>query len=871
MPEARTISIEERVFSLCDVGRRIWAVLLAAVVCFCAFPRLASAQVEAPDKKFIFLEDREEEVQAQEQKIRTRDERARDAARRKSKGLPFDIDATSIKVDSGGDVIRADGGVSIGFESGVIEASEGSFNVKTSEADISGEVRIGDSSGNIFAEAAHLNLDKGTGQLENMELRFNEGNYSVKARRAEKLPGQTFSFEDVEFTTCECHDDPDCTPWSITGTEGSVEYDGYGKVWNPVLRFYDVPVLYSPYLIFPAKARRQSGMLPATFGTGRRSGFKVELPFYWAIDEFSDATITPVYESRIRTGVEADYQRLFSRGSSLKAGGVYLDESNRGGDLLGTIITGLADPTLEKQRQAGYLKYNASTEVGDSFAQLVVDGRYVGDDLFLREFEKLEIGTSNSRFVTSQAAVRTTLFERYNAEVSTEYNQSLVSDDALVFQRLPEASLGGYNIFRPFGDNALGLKLVLSDQLSATKFDRDLGYDGSRFEIYEKARVPFHIRNYIEGEMQADIRASSYSLDEQLDPGSIVAENSVFTDVESESIVDEQDKVEEVYLPSSSDRAIPGFQLKTSTVMEKVFDLDRDSGLKRILNLGPTAKFEDVTRVKHTIEPLVRYRYVPDVAQLDTPQFDSTDRLPKRSVATYGVTQRLYSRSEPLNSYLYGIEESTPEVGDIQAIGSSGPLDDDLSFGIPFANAGIDEIVTEQGTIREVASFSLVQSYDFIEASEDLDPLIDPLSDVGAELLFVPNYHMRLRLQTNLDVSGFDPSSYAAETQFIDKFGDELRLRLNFISDQVRQLDSGVQIRFSDRIKLGYFSRFDDLGGEFIENRFGVRFAGSCNCWHIDFDLHDKLNPDETQFTVTLNLIGLGEFGNSFMRKNEDR
>ena len=65
-------------------------------------------------------------------------------------------------------------------------------------------------------------------------------------------------------------------------------------------------------------------------------------------------------------------------------------------------------------------------------------------------------------------------------------------------------------------------------------------------------------------------------------------------------------------------------------------------------------------------------------------------------------------------------------------------------------------------------------------------------------------------------------------------------------------------------MKLAFYGRYDDVAGKFLENRMGLRFKSSCNCWVLDFDIQNRLNPHETRFGVNLTLVGLGEFGNKF-------
>ena len=49
-------------------------------------------------------------------------------------------------------------------------------------------------------------------------------------------------------------------------------------------------------------------------------------------------------------------------------------------------------------------------------------------------------------------------------------------------------------------------------------------------------------------------------------------------------------------------------------------------------------------KLKHTIEPLLEYLYIPPVDQGDLPVFDGIDRINERSLFTYGFATRLLGR-----------------------------------------------------------------------------------------------------------------------------------------------------------------------------------------------------------------------------------
>jgi len=814
----------------------------------------AQNQVEPPDRKFIFFDDIRKEQEKKEAKNHRKNSK-RKKSKEKDDTVNFDLTAPEIKFDSTGSSVDAEGGVVISYSNAIIEADSGSFNTKTKDAELKGDVRVSDLSGDLLSDYAQINFDTGAGDLMRSEIYFEEGGYLVQARETIKEPGEAFSFEDVSLTTCDCPDEDDCAPWRLQGSRGRITRDGYGHVQNAVLRAYDVPVMYFPYVIFPAKTERQTGFLRPTFGNSNQNGFMLEMPFYWAIDQSTDATISPIIETKTRYGVRNEFRKIMSEKHNLESGLIYFDESLRNGDLQGTDTTGLNDKNIDTNRVAGYLDYSFDTEVETHPVQILVDGNYVSDDLFLREFDIEEIAPFNTRFVSSTAAVRTPFVLGQQLELSSEFNQAMVDDDDLVFQRLPELNVLGYQTYRPFGQNPYGVKLVHYSNLSAVNFDRKEKYRGSRSEAYESIKVPFFLQNYLEGNIEGETRATYYSVTDNHE----LAEDGTELDGPSDS----------------SDRFLPGFKSQLSTTVERVFHLESDSLVKQIADLGRSGRVEELSRVKHVVQPIVRYRYVPDVDQSENPQFDSNDLLAKRNVVVYGLKQTLLGRFEPRNEYLFGMEETTPDAEDFEPLGDLGSLDDKFDFGVPAPNQGNFNAL-RRGSLKQLATLSLSQAYDLDVAkdvNEGADPTedVDALSDVAAELGLFPNDHFRFRTSTDYDVEDQSFSSYAVDGQVISRRGDELRSRLTFVDTALRQLESGVQLTLSQNMKLGYYSRYDDFEGKFIESRVGLRLNSSCKCWVLDLEWSDQINPDETKALVNITLLGLGEVGNEFFNEDKTR
>jgi hypothetical protein len=120
----------------------------------------------------------------------------------------------------------------------------------------------------------------------------------VNGEVIERTGVDTFQVERGNFTTCRCPPDTERRPWEIEAREASVEVGGYavGKdIWFKVL---DVPVVYTPWLVFPVKTERQSGFLLPGIGQSSRNGTEIELPFFWAVRDNVNLTLRPQWFGR---------------------------------------------------------------------------------------------------------------------------------------------------------------------------------------------------------------------------------------------------------------------------------------------------------------------------------------------------------------------------------------------------------------------------------------------------------------------------------------------------------------------------------------------------------------------------------------------
>jgi LPS-assembly protein len=201
---------------------------------------------------------------------------------------PVRITADSLTYDEDAGVAQAEGNVEIGFGERSMRADRIRYDSRSGEAELAGQVRYEDGEEEFSFDRITLNLDKETGVLYNGTIRIQTNNYLLASERIEKTGKQSFSIDKGELTTCPCDPVPD---WQIGIRRAKVTLEDYAYGRDVTFRIRGVPVLWLPWGAFPVKLARQTGFLLPSFSSNHYKGFTLTVPFYWAINRWSDATI----------------------------------------------------------------------------------------------------------------------------------------------------------------------------------------------------------------------------------------------------------------------------------------------------------------------------------------------------------------------------------------------------------------------------------------------------------------------------------------------------------------------------------------------------------------------------------------------------
>lgn len=660
----------------------------------------------------------------------------------------------------------------------------------------------------LTGDKMEIDLEQETGVIYNGSIFMRSTHFNLRAERIDKIGEFTYSAENGSVSTCE-GDDPD---WKITGSHIEVTLEGYGYVKHAALWTRNLPVLYSPFLFFPAKTKRQSGFLVPEFGYSDRKGSEFNLPYFWAIGRSSDATFYShsMSERGEKMGIEYRYvmhhqtmgTAMFDFLNDNKIDDGVLDASSRWG-----YEEDEGDDPILRENSDRYwfrMKHNHSFRHGVS-AKIDLD--VVSDQDYLNEFK-----TGYSGFEQTDAYYTET-FDRdfddyddatrenslninkswndYSLNTGVRWNDNVIkrrqeaTDKTL--QKMPSVELESKK--RRIGDSWFYHDL----DSGYNYFYRIDGTKGHRIDIHPRVYWPYSCYNYFVFEPSIGLRETAWYIYEYEDP-----ENDNDTHLHREIYDVELDLSSEVYT---------------------------------IFNAG----FLGIDKIKHSIRPQAIYTFVPDLGSDNYPYFDSTDKINETSEITYSLSHYFTSRSAKKRV----APQHTSPADDADA--SAGPEYD----------------------YREFGRFKVSQTYDFKAAWEN-DP--EPFSPIEGELDFNPIQYLSLTAEAEYSRYTTRFISYSAGVAISDIRGDKLRVERRYNeTTPTETVKLALQLVITDRLMAYGATERNLVDDKNVETEFGMVYTAQC--WSTGAAYYD--NEDEQRYRFTLNLYGLGELGHSI--KNEYR
>ena len=500
-----------------------------------------------------------------------------------------------------GDLYIADDDVDIRYGDSRLRADHVEYNEKTSEAFARGHVQFDFENQHVEANEAHYNVKTGHGVFHNVRgtvkierrpnpsvLLSNNPLY-FEARDVERFAKDVYVIEQAWITIC----DPTHPTWQFFAPHARVQLEKTVAMVNANFRLFRVPLIWLPYATAPAGRKvRESGFLIPDIGDSSRKGFTFGDAFYWAPKPWFDATLGAQYMSSRGAAERGALRAKPFEGTSI-------NYTYYGVDDRGLIVGGVRQPQ------------------GGEEQRLEIQSQLPGGWRFVTDYNQLSSLTFRLAFADTygdaiNSEVRSAVFVSNNfhgfslnfggltdksfLEVNPDISVSIRNFPEARFDSVEQAPWRNLPVYLGF-DSFVDALHRADSEINTPSFV-------GRTEFAPRVTVPMHLGDWLGITSTAAFRTTRYGA--SLTPAGEVSNQAIVRNT-GEFTVD----------------------LRPPT-LERFFE-----------------RPESKKRYKHSIEPVITYRYVTGVNNFaDFIRFDTDSTLTDTNEIEYGVTQRFFVRKD---------------------------------------------------------------------------------------------------------------------------------------------------------------------------------------------------------------------------------
>lgn len=233
---------------------------------------------------------------------------------------PVDLEADQLSFDDQAGRYLASGHVRLKQGDLELRSDELWWHRDSGDINATGNVVLAREQERLSGKRLHYNLNDETGFVEDGDAFLAEQNLRVSGARIEKRGVSDYRIIDGSFTTCE----GDVPAWKFNASQLDLTVGGYARAWNTIFYLKGLPSFYVPYMIYPAKTERESGLLIPSVGYSDRRGMEYSGAYYQVISRNQDATFYLDYLSNLGLGKGLEYRYVFSRDNAGEARGYHV-------------------------------------------------------------------------------------------------------------------------------------------------------------------------------------------------------------------------------------------------------------------------------------------------------------------------------------------------------------------------------------------------------------------------------------------------------------------------------------------------------------------------------------------------------------------
>jgi LPS-assembly protein len=569
-----------------------------------------------------------------------------------------------------GNLYKLRGNAEVDFRTYVLRADEMTYNADTGEVTLTGHVILEGGPHDEYVKASHgtYNIHTDSGKFYDVVgstgakmrgrgvMLTTSTPFSFTGAEVEKVGRDKFIVRNGRVTSCTLPK----PKWTFNAKEVEVVAGENAKIYHSTFRLFGVPVFYFPFVEHPVeRLARQSGFLLPHVGNSTIRGFTIGDAFYWAMNRSMDTTLGAEYYSRRGWAQRGEFRWRPSETAFLNVN--YFGVIDRGSAITQTIFVPGVGNTLVTNNPGGEeARLNGEANLPHGFRG-VADIDYLNQLLFRVVYAERFSEAINTEVKSIGFASRTDDGYLLNAWASRYQNfQSTTPGDVITIVHAPSGEFS--SVERKAGQSPFywafdGATEGLSRRQPGFVTNDVVG----RFDIEPNISLPLKWKGWSFAPALS-LRDTYYTQQQTTLPTGGLAPVS--------------DPINRRALDAA-------FEIRPPA-LGKVFD-------KTLFN----------HKVKHTIEPRVRYEMVSGVDNFrQILRFDERDVLADTNEIEYGVVNRFFAKRVAKPECENAAEKADPTNGD-ESDEAKKPAAVEQKAGCEVLNS------------REIVSWELAQKYFF--------------------------------------------------------------------------------------------------------------------------------------------------------------
>jgi len=236
----------------------------------------------------------------------------------------YKLTTKNISYDTKGKVLSSkNDSIFTDTDGNIVETTMFQYNIKKNLFSSLGKIKIIDINKNkYFFKELHVDTKKKEMIGSDISVILDEESFGLSKENDPRFAANdiiitknTVDLSKGVFTVCKIRENK-CPPWSLKARK--IRHDKVKKTIyydRATLKVYDIPIFYFPKFFHPdPTVKRQSGFLAPFFTNSSTIGTGSAVPYYWAISEDRDLTITPKVYAKESLLILNEYRQAFENG-----------------------------------------------------------------------------------------------------------------------------------------------------------------------------------------------------------------------------------------------------------------------------------------------------------------------------------------------------------------------------------------------------------------------------------------------------------------------------------------------------------------------------------------------------------------------------